>query len=287
MIVRLLLELDDQPAAIQEVSARRLTSFGSSVLAGGWLHDSGSPVGFTASLLHAAAAHQVQQRSVQQTGGSNTDKVLLTVTSPPPPYRSRSQATSPPRQPGNYMTIIRESGPINESFLVDPALSVPSGLLPPLTPHETEDCRNNLNIEAKYGEIDADIESTCSDGDIVIRLRLPGTVSPDDLTRPGPLCVMNVYTSSGNIYLLIPRKRLEGPLNVTTRRKVSFSPALSKDLNIFNEKEKRRACFIGNFSAWSEDLGDVINLEAKSGKFSVQYNDEPFVKPETEGCIIA
>lgn len=146
---------------------------------------------------------QVQQRSIQQTGGSNTDKVIHTDTvqvsflnriqntkkngsmpprSPPPPYRSRSQATPPPRQPGNYMTIIRESGSIKESFLIDPALSVPSGLLPPLTPYETEDCRNNLNIEANNGEIDADIEAMRSDwltrfrvdirsrGDIVIRL---------------------------------------------------------------------------------------------------------------------
>ncbi len=80
------------------------------------------------------------------------------------------------------MTIIRESGSIKESFLIDPALSVPSGLLPPLTPYETEDCRNNLNIEANNGEIDADIEAMRSDwltrfrvdirsrGDIVIRL---------------------------------------------------------------------------------------------------------------------
>ncbi len=56
------------------------------------------------------------------------------------------------------MTIIRDSGPIKQSFLINPTLSVPSSLLPPLTPHETEDCRNNLNIEAKRGEIDADIE---------------------------------------------------------------------------------------------------------------------------------
>ncbi|KAK0220228.1 hypothetical protein IW262DRAFT_1383449 [Armillaria fumosa] len=268
-------------------------------------HDSDSPVALD-PLLHAVALTPsllVQQRSVQQTGGSNTDKYpkkngSMPPWASPPPYTSRSQATPPPRQPGNYMTIIRESGPIKQSFLIDPALSVPSGLLPPLTPHETEDCRNNLNIEARNGEIDADIEAMKSGwltrfrvdirarSDIVIHLRLPGTVSPDDPTRPGPLCVMNVYASSGNIYLLIPRKRLEGPLNITTRHNVSFSTALSKDLNIFDEKEKRRVCFIGNFSAWSEDLGDVINLEAKAGKISVQYNDEPFVKPEAEGCIV-
>ncbi|KAG7448745.1 uncharacterized protein BT62DRAFT_929839 [Guyanagaster necrorhizus] len=219
--------------------------------------------------------------------------------SPPPPYGSRSQATPPPRQPGNYLTIIRDSGPIKESFLIDPMLSVPSDLLSSLTPYETESCRNNLNIETKSGEIDTDIEvmksgwltrfrvNIRSRGDIVIRLCLPGTVSPHDPTRPGPLCVMDVYASSGNIYLLIPRKRMQGRLNVTTRGNVIFSPALQKDLNIFNESEKRRECFIGDCTAWSEDLGDKINLEAKSGGVSVQYNDEPFVKPENGGCIVS
>ena len=76
-------------------------------------------------------------------------------------------------------------------------------------------------------------------------------------------------------------------MNITTRHNVSFSTALRKDLNIFDEKEKRRVCFIGNFSAWSEDLGDVINLEAKAGQVLVQYNDEPFVKPENGGCVIS
>ncbi|KAK0442745.1 uncharacterized protein EV420DRAFT_1070025 [Desarmillaria tabescens] len=218
---------------------------------------------------------------------------------PPPPYGSRSQITPPPRQPGNYMTIIRDSGPIKQEFLINPTLSVPSELLPPLTAHETENSRNNLNIEAKWGEIDVNIEVMKSDwltrcrvdirahGDIVIRLGLPGIVSPDDPIRPGPLCLMDVCASSGSIYLLIPRKRMEGPLNITSRRDVSFSSALTKDLTTFNERGKRRECFIGNFAAWSEGMGDVINLEAKAGGVLVQYNDEPFVKPESGGCIIA
>ncbi len=58
------------------------------------------------------------------------------------------------------MTIIRDSGPIKQSFFIDPTLSVPSELLPALTLSEQEagGTRNNLNLEAKYGEIDADIE---------------------------------------------------------------------------------------------------------------------------------
>ncbi|KAK0458797.1 uncharacterized protein EV420DRAFT_1678899 [Desarmillaria tabescens] len=150
------------------------------------------------------------------------------------------------KRPGNYMTIVQNSGPIEQNFLIDPAISVPSTLLPPRTPYESvtyEDNvkviqRNNLNIIAKRGEIDTNIEVIKSDrqtnfrvdirsrGDIEIRLHLPGTISPDDPTRPGPLCLMNVYSSSGNIYLWIPRKRLEGPLNVTARRDVQFSTAL-------------------------------------------------------------
>ncbi|KAK0442746.1 uncharacterized protein EV420DRAFT_1577396 [Desarmillaria tabescens] len=202
------------------------------------------------------------------------------------------------KQPGNYMTIVQNSGPIKQNFLIDPALSVPSTLLPPRTPYESVAYennvkviqRNNLNIIAKRGEIDTNIVVMESDrqtnfrvdvrsrGDIEIRLLLPGTISPDDPIRPGPLCLMNVYSSSGNIYLWIPRERLEGPLNVTARRDVQFSTALLEDLNIFNEREKwwkkRRECFIGNLAAWSEGAGDVINLKAKAGSVFVQYIGE-------------
>ncbi|KAK0185124.1 hypothetical protein F5146DRAFT_1228071 [Armillaria mellea] len=211
------------------------------------------------------------------------------------------QTISPSRQPGNYRTIIRASGPVQENFLIDPTLSVTSSLLPPKTPYETvteEDGvkviqRNNLNIIAKKGKIDADIEilnpkssgATCcridirARGNIRIQLNLHGTVSPDDPTRVVlPQCLMNVHSSSGNIYLQIPRKRLEGPLNVTTRYGVEFSPVVLKDLNIFNEskkwRKKRKECFLGNFDGWSEGSGDVINLKAKAGRIFVEYVEE-------------
>ncbi|SJL13663.1 uncharacterized protein ARMOST_17110 [Armillaria ostoyae] len=214
---------------------------------------------------------------------------------------SRYQATSPSRQPGNYRTIIRASGPIEESFLIDPTLSVPPSLLPPKTPHETviEENgvkvirRNNLNLIAKKGDINADIEimspesdeeTRCridirSRGDIMIHLHLPGTFSPDDPTRLIlPMCHMDVHSSSGDIYLWIPRKRLEGPLNVTTRHGVEFSPVVLKDLNIFNESEKwrkqRKECFLGNFAGWSEGMGDLINLKAKAGRVVVEYIED-------------
>ncbi|KAK0421848.1 hypothetical protein EV421DRAFT_604969 [Armillaria borealis] len=208
-----------------------------------------------------------------------------------------SQDTSPSRQPGNYRTIIRASGPIKESFLIDPTLSVPQSLLPPKTPHETVTeengvkviRRNNLNLIAKKGEIDADIEimnlksyerTRCridirSRGDIKIHLHLP----PDDPNRLMlPMRLMDVHSSSGDIYLWIPRKRLEGPLNVTTRHGVEFSPVVLEDLNIFNESEKwrkqRKECFLGNFDGWSEGTGDLINLKAKAGSVFVQYIED-------------
>lgn len=218
-----------------------------------------------------------------------------------PSKYSRSQATSSSRQAGNYSTIIRASGPIEESFLIDPTLSVASILLPPKTPHETVTDvngvkviqRNNLNVIAKKGNIDADIEiinpefyktTRCridirARGDIRIQLNLHGAVSPHDRTSIAlPLCLMDVRSSSGNITLYIPRKSLEGPLHVTTRHGVQFSPVVLKDLNIFNESEKwrkkRKECFLGDFSKWSEGSGDVINLKAKAGRAFIAYIEE-------------
>ncbi len=86
---------------------------------------------------------------------------------------------------------------------------------------------------------------------------------------------MDVHSSSGNIYLWIPRNHLEGPLNVTARHDVRFSSDVLNNLNIFNESEnwwkKRKECFLGNFAGWSEGSGDVINLEAKAGHVYVDY----------------
>jgi len=224
-----------------------------------------------------------------------------------PPRYLDSQDTSPSRQPGNYKTIIRASGPIKESFLIDPTLHVPQSLLPPETPHETVTegngvkviRRNNLNLIAKKGEIDADIEilnpksdevTRCridirSRGDIKIRLHLPGTASSYYLNRLVlPLCAMDIRSSSGDIYLWIPRKRLEGPLNVTSRHGVEFSSVVLKDLNIFNESEKwrkkRKECFLGNFAEWSEETGSLINLKAKAGSVFVRYMED--IPDETE-----
>ncbi|KAK0237939.1 hypothetical protein EDD85DRAFT_832391 [Armillaria nabsnona] len=269
-------------------------------------HDFHSPAEEEPLLAPVVLAPAIVQRSVQPSGSSNTDKpeknlAIMPSSSPPPPYGSRSEDTPPPRQPGNFMTIIRDSGPIKQSFLIDPTLSVPSELLPTLTLSEQEagGTRNNLNLEAKYGEIDADIEvmkstkltrirvDVRSRSDVVIRLRLPGTVSPGDLNRPGPLCTIDICASSGNIYLLIPKKRMVGKLVSTARGNVTFSSKLLKDLSAFNEKGKRRESFIGDCNMWSEGMGDVINLEAKAGGVFVQYNDEPFVKPENGGCIIS
>ncbi|KAK0224754.1 hypothetical protein EDD85DRAFT_239641 [Armillaria nabsnona] len=247
------------------------------------------------------------QQSLQPSDNSRQDSfpnhIQTEKNNPPlmPPRYLDSRDTSPSRQPGNYKTIIRPSGPIKESFLIDPALSVPPSLLPPKTPHETVTeengvkviQRNNLNLIAKKGEIEADIEIMNSNsdeetycridirsrGDIKIHLHLPGTASsyyPSRLVLP--LCAIDVRSSSGNIYLWIPRNRLEGPLNVTARHDVRFSSDVLNDLNIFNESEKwrkkRKECFLGNFAEWSEGTGDLINLKAKAGKVFVQYIED-------------
>ncbi len=128
----------------------------------------------------------VQQRSLQPSDNSRQDSFpnhIQTEKNNPPLMQPRflgSQDTSPSRQPGNYTTIIRPSGPIQESFLIDPTLSVPPSLLPPKTPHETVTKengvkvirRNNLNLIAKKGKIDADIEIMNPKSDEVTRCRI-------------------------------------------------------------------------------------------------------------------
>ncbi len=103
----------------------------------------------------------IAQRSVQPTENCRQDflnRIQTEKPNLPIMLQSSRQPCYESRQPGNYMTIDRDSDSIKESFLIDPSRSVPSKLLPPRTSHETKDRRNNLNLITKKGEIDADIE---------------------------------------------------------------------------------------------------------------------------------
>ena len=68
--------------------------------------------------------------------------------------------TSPSRKTAcNYTRVVREWGPVKETFVVDPSIRVNEALLPPLTDAErAAEGRNNLYVKTKSGDIDVNIE---------------------------------------------------------------------------------------------------------------------------------
>ena len=53
--------------------------------------------------------------------------------------------------------MVQPNSRIHGSWIIDPALRIPSAFLPPLLPNEAAATRRNLNIESRNGTVDADV----------------------------------------------------------------------------------------------------------------------------------
>lgn len=63
----------------------------------------------------------------------------------------------PNAQPCNFVSISRRDSSIKGTWLLDPMLSIPADLLPPLPEEESENTRTNLSLRTKDGSINANI----------------------------------------------------------------------------------------------------------------------------------
>ena len=60
-------------------------------------------------------------------------------------------------RPTNYTSISQRYGSIKGRWVINPSLSIPSSVLPPLPEGTSEDARKNLFLETKDGKIEADV----------------------------------------------------------------------------------------------------------------------------------
>ncbi|KAL0070181.1 hypothetical protein AAF712_002671 [Marasmius tenuissimus] len=87
---------------------------------------------------------------------------MKTQDTPPPIYTADSTGSGSDglqKTPCNYTRLIRENGPIEETFVVDHTIRVNEALLSPLTDtqRQAEGGRNNLYVKAKSGHVDVTI----------------------------------------------------------------------------------------------------------------------------------
>ncbi|KAL0577447.1 hypothetical protein V5O48_004516 [Marasmius crinis-equi] len=228
----------------------------------------------------------------------------------PPPYISSldSSKTSPRKAPCNYTRVVRELGPIEETFVVDYSIRVNEEFLPSLTDEQrkAEGGKNNLYLKAKYGDVNVDIHiekdsptapskkpvearfpdrvklrAESDKGDVLMRLHAPSREN----RRPLHL---SINARWGSIFVLLPRS-ITGTVNVTANKQpVVVTGGLSEITNIISEDGRVRKFVIGELKGpWKQVEKDEIVLSA-SGRVYLQYVDEKFEKPEVEGgCIVA
>lgn len=68
-------------------------------------------------------------------------------------------SSHPQKTPCNYTRVVRESGPIEETFVVDHSIQIDEPLLPPLSDaqRQAEGGRSNLYVRTKSGDVDVNI----------------------------------------------------------------------------------------------------------------------------------
>ncbi|KAF8189458.1 hypothetical protein K438DRAFT_1832622 [Mycena galopus ATCC 62051] len=211
-----------------------------------------------------------------------------TIPDDPPPAYSKPQPELPPVagpatvplavipipdsvKPSNFLSLSRGNTQIKGTYVIDPRIKVPQPLLPP----------RNLFLHTSNGSIEAEVfivgdgdhkqkvkmMAKSSNGSVVVKLHTSAARPPINI---------RAQSSNGSVTIHLPRS-FRGPVTVSTRNgAIRFSDALSAELTTFNEVNKTRRCFIGDYSDWTDQpegwMGDELNLETMNGGIKVQYD---------------
>lgn len=96
---------------------------------------------------------------------------LLILLQPPSYYNNTSDqnaiasasSSSTPLQPTfkskptNYLHLFNDNSSIKGEYVIDPGMTIPTSLLPPLSSEESEADRKNLSLHSTHGSVNADI----------------------------------------------------------------------------------------------------------------------------------
>ncbi|KAG6864150.1 hypothetical protein C0991_012005 [Blastosporella zonata] len=183
---------------------------------------------------------------------------------------------------------------VKGTWLLDPSLTIPNMLLPPLSPDETPETRKNLALRAGNGPIDVDITfashdarmcpnldkksrtrstlyANASNGAVTLRIHAPHS------TRL-PF-YLKVEAANGAVNIYVPRS-FNGLVSVTRWNGSSkFSASVGTNVTAFSDIDKTYKCFIGDYSSivdGEEWKGDEVVVEARNGSVKLYYVDELF-----------
>jgi len=220
----------------------------------------------------------------------------------PPSYTASEASTAilnssvPNIQPCNFVNVFREDSKIKGTWLLDPALSIPPELLPPLSEGESEQTRKNLSIQTKDGSIKATIfvlpttneawrqtvnqplrafiDTSTKDGDVTIRIH----EVPSQTDHRIPIQLRS-YSGDGSIRVYLPRA-FRGVCRLKTKDgRIRFSKAVESSLTPFSDVNGMQTSFLGSMDVteWQPGMdwnGDELTLETKDGNVYVYFDDE-------------
>jgi hypothetical protein len=239
-----------------------------------------------------------------------TDPMIEDVPDPevdPPPAYFASESRTPlnittsrlpsslslRRKSTNYTYLTRTNQSIRASFVIDPLITIPRLLLPPLSANEKGGNRKNLQLDARNGSINADITLLSGTENLSLneaKLKKHTTIyiKSDNGTIDAKLRVDAASTSgivipfklraigyNGSVNVGLPRN-FEGLLTIFSKNgPVKLSDEISDRVSTFTEDRYTLRCFVGDLSLLAESHwnGNEVNIEATNGRVKVYLLD--------------
>ncbi|KAG1811830.1 uncharacterized protein BJ212DRAFT_494748 [Suillus subaureus] len=221
-----------------------------------------------------------------------------------------SSSSIPPQptfksKPTNYLHLFNEHSSIKGEYVIDPGMNIPTSLLPPLRPEESEADRKNLSLRSKHGSVNAEIwllgarDAQPSESKKFTKRAILDIGSDDGSVTARVVCRLFDYPGSPLIRILahyswgcavlahhFREERLcechssalfSGFLLLTTSHgSVSLTDTLSQNCTHLSQVDLTRRYFVGDLSTVDDSdwIGDELRVEAKHGNIRIKYVEE-------------
>ncbi|KAG0702192.1 hypothetical protein DFH29DRAFT_805295 [Suillus ampliporus] len=229
------------------------------------------------------------------------DRSLL---QPPPSYYSdtlgqdtatNTSSSSPLVQPTfkskptNYLNLFSQHSSVKGEYVIDPCMNIPTSLLPPLRPEESEADRKNLSLHSKNGSVNADVWLLSARDTQSFDSKRPTKRTILDVGSEHCSVTVRVQTIHGAAPFLLTISARHGSVNVTLPRSfngllllstrhgsISLTDTLSENCTHLSQVDLTRRYFVGDFSTVDDShwTGDELRVEAEQGSIRVKYIEE-------------
>lgn len=192
-------------------------------------------------------------------------------------------------KPTNYLHLFNKNNSVKGEYVIDPGMIIPTSLLPPLSPEESEADRKNLSLHSTNGSVNGEIWLLGTQGAEPIDSKKPtkrttldigsdnGSVTArvHTIHRAAPF-LLTISANNGSVNVNLPHS-FSGLLLLTTNHgSVSLTDTLSQNCTHLSQVDLTRRYFVGDLSMVDDSdwTGDELRVEAKHGNIRIKYVEE-------------